>query len=244
MLAPSSRGRRQLLVSSARPSGKTEARVIIESDSATRREILQQLTCAAASTMALAAFPKSAFAAYIDPKTSPPSVTSKVYLDVEWINSKSLRETGRIVIGLYGDVIPKVSENFLKLCQNNKYAGTSFYRIISEYSIQGGDVGDASGTGKSGKSSLEGGVAFEPDNFNIQHTQKGLVSMVNSKGGGVDSRFFIQLVDDAGWADDRYAAFGVVLEGIKVVEQLQRLPVQPPKNNPKQPVTIVASGVV
>ena len=79
--------------------------------------------------------------------------------------------------------------------------------------------------------------------------------MVKSKSGGVDSRFFIQLQEDAGWADDRYAAFGIVLDSLDdnsssttnsmaVVEALEKVPVQPPKNNPKEPVTIVASGVL
>ena len=66
----------------------------------------------------------------------------------------------------------------------------------------------------------------------------------SSASGGADSRFFIQVDDNAGWADDRYAAFGQVLEGLDLVDALAKVPVQPPKNNPKQPVTIVGCGVL
>ena len=191
----------------------------------------------------------------------PPTITTN--------NSTPKKQQGRIVIGLYGEAMPKTVENFVTLCRQNAYQGTTFYRIISDYSIQGGAIGDTSNSGLTGKSSFfvqennngDGRTAaateFEPDNFNIKHTKKGLVSMVKSKSGGVDSRFFIQLQEDAGWADDRYAAFGIVLDSLDddsssttttnsmaVVEALEKVPVQPPKNNPKEPVTIVASGVL
>ena len=189
------------------------------------------------------------YASYIDPVTSPITITDKVYLDIEFVNNSNVKKNGRIVFGLYGQAMPKTVQNFVALCRSNAYAGTNFYRIISEYSIQGGAIGDLSKSGKSGQSSFEDGTSFEPDNFNIKHTTKGLVSMVkaqptNGGGGGVDSRFFIQLQDDAGWADDRYAAFGIVLEGMDTVDAVKDVAVQPPKNNPKQEVNIVGSGVL
>jgi peptidyl-prolyl cis-trans isomerase B (cyclophilin B) len=214
-------------------------------------------TTAVAVTLALSSFggcftPLPATAAYIDPVISPPIITNKVYMDIEYVvptaGDTNTKQTGRLIIGLYGQTMPKTVQNFVTLCQSQAYAGTNFYRIISEYSIQGGAVGDVSKSGKSGQSSLEGGVPFEPDNFTIKHSTKGLVSMVKatsgSSSGGVDSRFFIQLQDDAGWADDRYAAFGIVLEGMDLVDTLKTLPVQPPKNNPKQEVNIVGCGVL
>lgn len=190
--------------------------------------------------------PDRAVAAYIDPAISPPTITDKVYLDVEFVSNDSIKKNGRIVLGLYGQTMPKTVQNFVTLCSTNAYAGTTFYRIISEYSIQGGAIGDVTRSGKSGQSSLENGSPFEPDNFNIKHNTKGLVSMVKAQqsGSGVDSRFFIQLQDDAGWADDRYAAFGIVLEGMVTVDAIKTVAVQPPKNNPKQDVIIVESGLL
>jgi peptidyl-prolyl cis-trans isomerase B (cyclophilin B) len=181
--------------------------------------------------------PELSFASYIDPITDSPKITKRVYLDVEFGKT----EKGRLVIGLYGDIMPKTTENFEKLCASNSYAGTNFYRVISDTTIQGGAIGDPSG--KTGKSSFDDGKSFEPDNFNIKHTKSGILSMV--KGiGGVDSRFFINTQEDAGWADDRYAAFGIVEEGMYLVKQIEKVPVLPPKNSPVNEVKILASGLV
>lgn len=151
-------------------------------------------------------------------------------------------EKGRLVIGLYGDLMPKTVENFESLCASNSYAGTTFYRVISDLNVQAGAVGDP--TGKTGRSSLEGGKPFEPDNYNLKHTRAGLVSMVRGIGGSVDSRFFVNTQDEAGWADDRYAAFGIVEEGMELIKTIEKVPVAPPKNAPKNDVTIVASGIL
>ena len=184
--------------------------------------------------------PEFSLASYIDPITDSPKITKRVYLDVEF-GSKD-EEKGRLVIGLYGDIMPRTTENFENLCASNAYAGTNFYRVISDFSIQGGGVGDS--TGKTGRSSFEGGKPFEPDNFNIKHNKVGLLSMVRGIGGSVDSRFFINTKDDAGWADDRYAAFGIIEEGLDLVKSIEKVPVLPPKNPPKDEVKIVASGLV
>jgi len=174
-------------------------------------------------------------AAYVDPDTA--KITNTVYMNVEFGNTK-----GRIVMDLYGKAMPRVTENFVNLCRNNQYAGTNFYRIISDVTVQGGAIGDP--TGKTGKSSFDNGKAFEPDNFDIRHNKEGLVSMARSYDGSVDSRFFINTAPDAGWADDRYAAFGIVTEGMDLVHQMEKQKVQPPKNSPILPITIVSSGVL
>lgn len=197
-------------------------------------------TAVVSAVSVLAGSPTKAVASYIDPNTDPQKITKKVYLDVK-ITGKRPAE-GRLVIGLFGGLMPRAVDNFVSLCNDNKYAGTTFYRVISGVSIQGGNVGDI--TGKTGKSSLEGGKPFEPDNFNLKHTKSGLVSAVRSLDGAIDSRFFINVAEDAGWADDRYAAFGEVLEGMDLVRQIEKVDVQPPRNAPKEEVSIVACGVL
>jgi cyclophilin family peptidyl-prolyl cis-trans isomerase len=185
-----------------------------------------------------------------------PTITKRVYLDVQIGNNNDNNGNGlappkaRIVIGLFGDVMPRTVDNFASLCDQNAYAGTNFYRILSDYCVQGGAIGDASGN--TGKSSYENGKSFEPDNYNIRHTKAGLVSMVRGRDGSVDSRFFIQGTNDGGGVfDDRYAAFGIVLQdvgdaagGMDFVRRIEKVEVQPPKNIPKVDVRILASGVL
>ena len=130
---------------------------------------------------------------------------------------------------------------------------------LSGMSIQGGAIG-ANNSGKSGISSLDDGKTFQPDNYNIKHTKEGLVSMARTKDGSIDSRFFIQTEEDAGWADERYAAFGIVLEedggeeekkgssgvggGMDLVRRISNVDVKPPQNYPKDPVMIVGCGLI
>ncbi|KAL3767371.1 hypothetical protein ACHAW5_003798 [Stephanodiscus triporus] len=145
-------------------------------------------------------------------------------------------------------------KNFLTLCANRdadgpSYVGSTFYRALSGNSIQGGAIGYP--TGKSGTSSFENGAPFAPDNYDVRHSRAGLVSAVRANANGdVDSRFFVQTEDDAGWADGRYAAFGIVLDdgdderGMDLVRRISRVEVKTPQNSPKEPITIVGCGVL
>lgn len=123
-----------------------------------------------------------------------------------------------IKIELYPDKAPNTVNNFISLINNGFYDGLIFHRVISGFMIQGGDPAGV-GTGGPGYS-IKGEFAINGfKNNDIKHL-RGVISMARAMNpNSAGSQFFI-MHQNSSHLDGQYAAFGKVIEGIKVVDEI------------------------
>lgn len=127
-------------------------------------------------------------------------------------------ENGKeILIELYSDVAPITVANFEKLVGQGFYDGLIFHRVIKGFMIQGGDP---EGTGMGGaKEKIKGEFRSNGVANDLKHT-RGVISMARSMmPNSASSQFFI-MHEDAPHLDGDYAAFGKVVKGIEVVDEI------------------------
>lgn len=123
----------------------------------------------------------------------------------------------KIKLELYPEVAPITVANFEKLVREGFYDGLTFHRIIKGFMIQGGDP---EGTGMGGsKDNIKGEFKANGVANNLKH-ERGVISMARSSDpDSASSQFFIMHAD-APHLDGQYAAFGRVVEGIEVVDEI------------------------
>jgi peptidylprolyl isomerase len=172
---------------------------------------------------------------------SKAKVTKKVFLDV----AAAGQPLGRIVIGLFGDDVPRTAENFRALCTGEKgvgpsgrplhYKGSPFHRVIPQFMLQGGDFTAGNGTG--GESIY--GAKFPDENFLFKHDVPGLLSMANAGPDTNGSQFFITTVPTP-WLNSKHVVFGRVLQGMDVVKRVEAL--GSPSGQTRAPIMVVDCG--
>ena len=117
---------------------------------------------------------------------------------------------------LYPEIAPISVENFVNLVKDGFYDGLTFHRIINGFMIQGG-CPDGTGMGGPGYS-IKGEFAQNGVANDLAHTP-GVLSMARAmhpNSGG--SQFFI-MHKAAPHLDGQYAAFGMIIEGMVVVNK-------------------------
>ncbi|MBQ8960504.1 MAG: peptidylprolyl isomerase [Ruminococcus sp.] len=130
---------------------------------------------------------------------------------IEMANGKKIK------IELYPDIAPISCENFEKLVKSGFYDGLTFHRVIPGFMIQGG-CPKGNGTGGPGWQ-IKGEFAANGVKNDLKHT-RGVLSMARSMmPDSAGSQFFI-MHEDAPHLDGNYAAFGKVIEGIEVVDEI------------------------
>lgn len=144
-----------------------------------------------------------------DPEASHPVVT------IEMDSGKTIK------LELYPEVAPNTVNNFISLVNKGFYDGVVFHRVIPGFMIQGGDP---DGTGAGGPDySIAGEFTSNGFQNDLAHT-RGVLSMARTQDpDSAGSQFFIMHADYPS-LDTQYAAFGKVIEGIEVVDEIAALP--------------------
>ena len=192
-----------------------------------------------ASVFAFAGCSKNEVAAQDDPQTEIGGKYPVATIEVE--------DYGTIKVELYYDKAPNTVRNFVSLANKGFYNGLTFHRVIYGFMIQGGcPLG--TGTGDPGYS-IRGefsGNGF--DGNDILH-ERGVISMARASYSmdTAGSQFFI-MHQTASHLDGQYAAFGRVIEGIEIVDEIASVKTnisdKPTKDVIIKSVTVNTNGIV
>ena len=140
----------------------------------------------------------------------------------------------KMEIELYPEIAPETCANFEKLVKEGFYNGLTFHRVIKGFMIQGGCP---EGTGLGGPGwTIKGEFNINGHKNDLKHT-KGVLSMARTMDpNSAGSQFFI-MHENAPHLDGQYAAFGKVVNGLDVIDEIANV-----KTNwadkPTQPVVM------
>eukprot|EP00172_Hildenbrandia_rubra_P003988 Plantae.Rhodophyta-Hildenbrandia_rubra.ctg7283.p1 GENE.Plantae.Rhodophyta-Hildenbrandia_rubra.ctg7283~~Plantae.Rhodophyta-Hildenbrandia_rubra.ctg7283.p1 ORF type:complete len:362 (+),score=98.94 Plantae.Rhodophyta-Hildenbrandia_rubra.ctg7283:168-1253(+) len=148
-------------------------------------------------------------------------VTDEFFFDIA-IGDKHI---GRMVIGVFGSVVPKSAANFRALATctgafadpEKCYKGDSFHRVVTNFVAQGG----SKATGRS----IFGGTFREEQSSEqhswLSHGEAGVVAWAEYPIG---SQFYIILKGKHEYLDKNHVVFGVVMSGQDVLEAIHTAP--------------------
>ena len=129
----------------------------------------------------------------------------------------TMQDGRQMKLELYPAVAPNTVRNFIELANSGFYDGLIFHRVIEGFMIQGGDP---QGTGMGGPGySIKGEFAANGFVNELSHS-RGVISMARSMmPDSAGSQFFI-MHRDGDFLDGNYAAFGMMLDGFDVLDDI------------------------
>ncbi len=175
-----------------------------------------------------------------DDKTNQMGTGACEYLETRDISGRDIKYVemcvegyGRVVILLDATTAPITVNNFVSLVEKGFYDGLTFHRIMEGFMIEGGDP---KGNGTGGNTDANGneinikGEFDENGHVNDISHKYGVISMARSGGDETNnyghdtasSQFFICNADAEASLDGKYAAFGYVVEGMSVIDDITK----------------------
>lgn len=160
------------------------------------------------------------------------------------IVTMEIKNYGTVKIELYPKVAPNTVKNFISLINEGYYDGLTFHRIVPGFVVQGGDK-EGTGAGKT-EYSIRGEFTKNGFKNDLKH-EKGVISMARADYSvfglteegynSAFSQFFIMLESQRS-LDGLYAAFGKVIEGMDIIENLENIEIDSQTEKPINPPVI------
>jgi cyclophilin family peptidyl-prolyl cis-trans isomerase len=138
---------------------------------------------------------------------------------------------GAITLELLPEKAPEHVRNFLRLSKLGLYDGTAFHRVVPNFVIQAGAM--TSRREKPNQKQQQVIGTLRPE-FNDTLHVKGVLSMARGDDPASASTSFFICTGPASSLDGKYTAFGRVVDGMAVVEAIEKTPL-----NGEEPVTRV-----
>ncbi len=147
-------------------------------------------------------------------------------------------EAGDILIEMLPEAAPESVRNFLNLAATGAFDTTTFSRVVKDFIIQGGDLSTRETLNVALMKRARRTVPDEPNA--IKHV-RGIVSMARSDQPNSATTHFFILAGTGAHLDGTFAAFGRVRNGMDVVDQINKAPVE--GERPVKPVRIRRASV-
>ena len=145
----------------------------------------------------------------------------------------TMENGGVMKLELYPEIAPITVQNFVDLINQGFYNGLIVHRVIPGFMIQGGCP---YGTGRGGPGyTIKGEFSSNGVKNDLKHT-RGVISMARTPDpDSAGSQFFI-MHEDAPHLDGSYAAFGKLVDGFHVLDEIANvmtnfsdMPIEPQK---------------
>ncbi len=147
----------------------------------------------------------------------------------------TVKDYGDITLDLYGGYAPETVANFVKLVEEGFYDGTIFHRVYKDFMIQGGGFTLENTEDPKEAETIKGEFSSNGFTQNKISHKRGIISMARTDvPDSASSQFFI-VHGDSEFLNGNYAAFGVVTDGMEVVDAIANCEVV---ENPAMPSEI------
>jgi len=155
----------------------------------------------------------------IEPKNVQPYLTAT---PDEMRKTVTLKTTlGNIKIKMEPDWAPNNVRNFLMLTSTGWYNGTAFHRIVKDFVVQGGAVGQNSGGQRTHPADRWVHPVKGEFRSDVKHV-RGIVSMARGDDPDSAATSFFLMLGPAPHLDGQYSAFGRIIEGIEVLDAFEK----------------------